>query len=580
MDLARRARLDDQACARPQTLAHEVLVHGRGREQGGDRQELGRQFPVGDDQDVVAQADRVFRLCAQGRERGLHAVRAPRGGIADVELPRPERPAGEELDVADLLHRLAREDGLLRLEAHRRICLVDAEQIGPRTDECHEAHHELLADRVDWRVGDLREQLLEVAVEDLWPVREHRERGVVAHRTHRFLAVRGHRREDHLQVFLGVAERLLPVEERDVRWGRRRRIGQAVEGDAGALDPLSIRLRGGERALQLVVVDDAPRHRIDEQHLAGLQAPLLDDFPLGNVEDAHFRSHHDMIVVGDDEARRPEPVAVERRAYLAAVGERHRRRTVPWLHQGRVVLVKRAAILVHQRIARPGFGDHQHHRVRERIAAHHEQLERVVERCGVGLAVVDQRPDLVEVVAQQRTRNALLSRADPVDVAAQRVDLAVVANEAKRMRQVPGRERVGRKPLVHHRERGDHALVLQVAVVVADLMREQHSLVDQRARRHRRHVELLAVAQPERLDRVARLLADDVELALERILVHPVRAARDEHLPDHRLDFLRSRREAAVVRRDIAPAEQDLPFARDRTLDFLLARHPRCRLFR
>ena len=74
-------------------------------------------------------------------------------------------------------------------------------------------------------------------------------------------------------------------------------------------------------------------------------------------------------------------------------------------------------------------------------------------------------------------------------------------------------------------------LVREVEEVLADLVREQHALVDERARRHRRHVELLAVlagcsawiAWPERL-------ADDVELALERVLVHVV-ACRGRRTP-------------------------------------------------
>ena len=226
VDFARRARLDDESGAGPQPLAHEVLMHRRGREQGRDRQQLGRDLAVGNDQDVVAQVDRVLGLRAQRRERGLHAVRAPRGRIADVELPRPERAAREQRDVADLLHRVVGQDRLLRLEAHRRIRLVDAEQVRPRPDERDEAHHELLADRVDRRIRHLREQLLEVAVEHLRTVGEHRQRRVVAHRADGFLAVRRHRRQDHLQVFLRVAERLLPIEQRHVGRRRRRGIGQ------------------------------------------------------------------------------------------------------------------------------------------------------------------------------------------------------------------------------------------------------------------------------------------------------------------------------------------------------------------
>ena len=456
--LARRAGLDHEPRAGAQALADEVLMHRRGREQRGNRQQIGRHLAVGHDQDVVAEVNGVLGRGRQRRERRFHAVRAPGRRIADVELVRPERAAREELDVADLFHRAVREDRLLRLEPHRKVGRVrrdvDREQVRPRPDERDERHHELFADRIDRRIRHLREQLLEVAVEHLRPPGQHRQRGVVAHRPDRFLARARHRREDDPEILLRVAERLLAVEQRHLGVLRRRGLRQVVERDPRALDPLAVRLRRGERALQFGVVDDAALLGIHEQHLSRLQPPLLDDLALRNVEHADFGGHHDVVVVGDDEARGPQAVAVERRADLPAVGERHRGGTVPRLHQRRVVFVERAAVLVHQRIAGPGLGDHQHHRVRERIASHHQQLERVVERRGIGLAVVDQRPDLVEVLAQHRARDAVLARTDPVDVAAQRVDLAVVADEPERVGQVPRRERVGREALVHHRQRG------------------------------------------------------------------------------------------------------------------------------
>ena len=79
---------------------------------------------------------------------------------------------------------------------------------------------------------------------------------------------------------------------------------------------------------------------------------------------------------------------------------------------------------------------------------------------------------------------------------------------------------------------------------------------------------------------MTRTLPDHVELALERILVHVARPARDEHLPDHRLDFLRAHGQASVARRHVAPAEQHLAFGVDRALDLLLARHAGRRLLR
>ncbi len=79
---------------------------------------------------------------------------------------------------------------------------------------------------------------------------------------------------------------------------------------------------------------------------------------------------------------------------------------------------------------------------------------------------------------------------------------------------------------------------------------------------------------------MTRLLADDVELALQRVLVAAIGAAGDEHLPDHRLDVLGALRQPGIVGRHIAPAEQLLAFAGDSALDLLFARHARGRLLR
>ena len=139
------------------------------------------------------------------------------------------------------------------------------------------------------------------------------------------------------------------------------------------------------------------------------------------------------------------------------------------------------------------------------------------------------------------------------------------------MREVPGRERVGREPLVHQRQRRNAAGILQVLVIGADLTGEQHAFVDNRACRHRRHVELLAVRKLERLDGVARGFADDVELALQRVGDGDPGAAADEDLADSRLDALHRMAESLVVAGHIAPAEQHLAFVLDGALDFVFA---------
>jgi hypothetical protein len=140
---------------------------------------------------------------------------------------------------------------------------------------------------------------------------------------------------------------------------------------------------------------------IDEQHLAGLQTPLGDDLFFRHGKHAHFGRHHHEIIVGDEIARRPQSVAVERRADLPAIGEGNRGRAVPRLHESGMVLIESAALLIHQRVAGPGLRNEHHHRMGERIAALHEEFERIVEAGGVGLALIGDRPELRNIIAEE-----------------------------------------------------------------------------------------------------------------------------------------------------------------------------------
>ena len=249
---------------------------------------------------------------------------------------------------------------------------------------------------------------------------------------------------------MGVAEGLLAIEQRQVR--DRRRFGsrrQILEHDLRALQPFAVGVALGQRRLEFLVGNEPAFLEIDQEHLAGLQPPLGDDVLLRNRQHADFRRHDDAVVAGDDIARRPQPVAVERGADLPAVGEGDCRGAVPRLHQRRIVFVELAAFLVHQLIAGPCLRNHHHHRVGERIAAHGEKFERVVEAGGVGLAFVGDRPQLLDVGAELRRRDRGLARRHPVVVAAQRIDLAVMRDHAVGMRQRPGRECVGGKALMH-----------------------------------------------------------------------------------------------------------------------------------
>ena len=83
-------------------------------------------------------------------------------------------------------------------------------------------------------------------------------------------------------------------------------VGQVVELDQAGVQPLVVRVLGGELGLDLVVLDDAVLVGVDEEHPAGLQPALADDRGRVDVEHADLGGEHDQAVVGD-------PVAAGRR---------------------------------------------------------------------------------------------------------------------------------------------------------------------------------------------------------------------------------------------------------------------------
>ena len=184
--------------------------------------------------------------------------------------------------------------------------------------------------------------------------------------------------------------------------------------------------------------------------------------------------------------------------------------------------------------------------------------------------------DLLQILAEQIGLEQRLARLHPVDVAAQRVDLAVVRDEAVGMGQRPRRERVGAEALVHQRQRRLERRIAEIGEHAPDLLGGQHALVDQRPRRQADDVEELPLGDLERVNGVLDALADHEQLALERrvALARNRRrgqsgTAADEDLPEHRLDRHRARTERAVVGRHLAPADEALPFLDDDPLEQL-----------
>ena len=333
-------------------------------------------------------------------------------------------------------------------------------------------------------------------------------------------------------------------------------------------------------ALDLFIVDDAPLLGVDHEHVAGLQAALADDVGGRDVEYTRLGGGDHHAVFGDPVAARSQAVAVEHGAHAHTVREADRSGTIPGLHQARMELVERSAGGIHGLVLRPRLRDHHHHRVRERTAGEHHQFQHVVEHRRIAAVDVDDGRDLRDVIAEERRLELRLAGAHPVDVAAQRIDLAVVRDIAVRVGAVPARESVGAEARMHERDGGLEALISKVGEILVELHRQQHPLVDQRLVGQARDIPGLGAAQRRDTDLVVGTLADDIELALEGLGIRRVSAALDEHLTHER--FARACRlaEHRVVGGYRAATEIDLPLGLNDACEGLLEPAPLRRVAR
>ncbi len=480
-------------------------MDGGGEQQRGDRRVLGVGVPVREDDQAGAVLDRGVGLGADLGEAGREGVAAAGDPVQTGEgrgLHAGHVAVGVDVDELGQLvvvdHREGQGDATTG--SGRRL-----QQVARRAERGTQAGDQLFADRVQRRVGDLREQLGEVVEEQPRAGGQRGDRRVGAHRTDRLRTGLGHRREDDAQLLLGVAEGLLAAGDRGVGVHDVLTLGQVGELDLTGFEPVAVRLLGGEAGLDLVVLDDAVLGGVHEEHAAGLEAALADDLRGVDVEDADLGAEDDQALVGDPVTAGAQAVAVEDRADLGAVGEGDAGRAVPGLHHRGVELVEGAAGRVHGVVVLPRLRDHHQHRVRQRTPAQVQEFEHLVEGRGVGGVRRADREDAVELVlvAEEVGDELGLAGRHPVAVALDRVDLAVVRDEAVRVGERPRREGVRGEPGVHERDRGGEAPVGQVREEGLQLTGGEHALVDDGPRGERREVDaglaLGALAQREGL---------------------------------------------------------------------------------
>ena len=450
------------------------------------------------------------------------------------------------VDGADAPERVVGEQRPLQAHEAAGVAAV-LEQVAVIAEVEHRARDEALAQRVDRRVGDLGEELVEVVEEGACALREHSEGRVDAHRGQGDLGRRRHRADELVDVIVVVAELRHALGEAEAFVGLRGqlvrgRLAQVMDVERLVAQPVTIGLLVGVLVADLVVPDHAALRGIDLEHLARSEAARAKDVLRLNVDGANLGGEDDAVVARHVVARRAQAIAVERGAEDAAVREGDGGGAVPRLHEHRLVGVVGAALLGEVGVVVPGLRDHERHGTVERTAIHREELEHVVEDGGVGTLAVDDGQDLLEVMLQHRAVEVWL------DVAAQRVDLAVVDDVAVGVRALPARRGVGRVAGVDEGECRLDGGVGEVRVEATHLRGDEHALVDDGARAHRAHVEDLVREGGVRVGGALDGAAADVELALEVLASGDALGAAKKRLEDG--GHARLRRVAKVMRVD------------------------------
>ena len=447
------------------------------------------------------------------------------------------------------------------------------EEVLLRSDGGVHRRDQFLPDGVQGRVGHLGKKLLEVMEEQLRLVGQDGQRRVVAHGPDGFSARGGHGTHEDLQLFARVSEGPLPfLQSLQVQPGHVVRFRQVVQVLHVRIEPGAVGPARTDLVLDLLVGDDAAPDRVDQEQASGLQPAPREDAFGRDLQHAGFGGADDEVVLRHDVPEGPQSVAVQRGADPVAVARGDEGRTVPRLHEAGVVFVEGLLFVRHGFVVFPGLWDHHHQRVGQGASRGDEQFQRVVEPGRVARAFPDDGAQLVHVLAEERGREERFAGAHPVLVAPYRVDLAVVAEQPVGMGQPPGAQRVRAVPGMDQGQGRDDGLVGQVAVEGIQLVCPQQALVDDGLARQARDVEVVPVLFGQlRVHGVLDDLADDVELALEPVLVLRQLAPADEELPDQRRHLGGQFAGLREIHRHVAPAKEHLVFFPDRLLDRPLA---------
>ena len=317
---------------------------------------------VGEDDIVVTVIHALCCLLAEFIQSLMQSFFALGGFENHVKLD------GIESLVADILKDIQLGIGQDRMwqANHLAVALVWVQNAGTySSDILGKTHHEVLTDRVDGRVGNLSKLLTEVVEENLWLVGEYGKWGIITHGCSRLLTLGSHRNDGTIDVFLTKTELQFLASEVFHTIFHLSSAAQLFQFNTVGIQPLAVRMSLSQALLDFAIIIDLAFLGINQENLTRLQASLLGNLSWVEIHHTHLRSHYHHIVLGDGIACRAQTISIEHTTGIAAIAEEQGGRTIPWLHQDRVILIESLQILRDRILVVEALRHHDSHGVRQ-----------------------------------------------------------------------------------------------------------------------------------------------------------------------------------------------------------------------
>src|SRR5262249_5204856 len=152
---------------------------------------------------------------------------------------------------------------------------------------------------------------------------KYSQRSIITHTPGRLFMISEHGTQDHLNIFVGIAEKLLArkqctgIEQR-LLYGLLEEIGRSRQM---LLQPLLIGLVLGQRGLDLMIMQEQAAFHIDRDHFARSEATLFNHLMSFTGHHASLGGNNKQTLISERITRRTQAIAIKSSAHDTTIGE-------------------------------------------------------------------------------------------------------------------------------------------------------------------------------------------------------------------------------------------------------------------